>query len=97
MALLAKRYPNGADMAITFTVTMMGIGSVIGNFVIGWITEGFKQLFTSSQGPDTGLVVGLQAGYAFIGICALLCGITAILLLRYERKTITSAAVVDGL
>ena len=78
-------------MAITFTVTMMGIGSVLGNFVIGWITEGFKQLFTSLQGPAEGLVVGLQAGYGFIGVCALLCGLTAIILLRYDRIRSTAA------
>lgn len=86
MALIAKRYPNGADMAITFTVTMMGVGSVMGNFMIGWITEGFKQLFTSLKGPEAGLLAGLQAGYVFIGVCALLCGLVSIALLRYDRK-----------
>ncbi|MDQ0058895.1 MFS transporter [Paenibacillus harenae] len=34
MALLVRRYKNNADTAITFTVTLMGIASVIGNFAI---------------------------------------------------------------
>jgi fucose permease len=39
MALVAKRYPRGTDAAITFVVTLMGIGSVIGNVLIGFVIE----------------------------------------------------------
>jgi len=39
MALVAKRYARGTDTAITFTVTLMGIGSVIGNLLIGYIID----------------------------------------------------------
>ncbi|MGZ9585455.1 MFS transporter [Paenibacillus marinisediminis] len=93
MALLAKRYPHGADMAITFTVTMMGIASVIGNFLVGWITDTFKQIFTSLHGAEKGLLIGLQAGYAFIAVCALICSVAAIILYRYDRKTHPAAVV----
>lgn len=86
MALLAKRYPHGADMAITFTVTMMGIASVIGNFLVGGITDLFKQLFMNTQGAATGQLIGLQSGYLFIGACAILCSIASIVLYRYDRK-----------
>ncbi|KOP67820.1 MFS transporter [Bacillus sp. FJAT-18019] len=83
MALIAKRYPNESDTAITFIVTMMGIGSVIGNYAIGAITNGFKQMYGS--GTELGLLRGLQAGYGFIGLCALLCSFFGILLYRYLK------------
>ncbi len=86
MALLAKRYPSGTDTAITFTVTIMGIMSVIGNFLIGAIIDGFKHIFTSIYDPQTGLVIGLQAGYLFIGLCAVACSIVSVVLLRYLKR-----------
>ena len=57
MALIAKRYPKESDTAITFIVTMMGIGSVIGNYAIGAITNGFKQMYGS------GTELGSRAGF----------------------------------
>ncbi|MBD0379987.1 MFS transporter [Paenibacillus sp. WST5] len=86
MAFLAKRYPNGSDTAITFTVTLMGIASVIGNFLVGAITDGFKLMFSDAAHPNEGLIKGLQAGYVFIGGCALLCSIVSFMLYRWLRK-----------
>ncbi|MGO4698734.1 sugar MFS transporter [Paenibacillus sp. 2TAB26] len=86
MALLAKRYPNNADTAITFTVTLMGIASVIGNLAIGAITEWTKQLFAGSENSHASLVAGLQGGYLFIGACALACSVTSIILYRMLRN-----------
>lgn len=83
MALIAKRYPKESDTAITFTVTMMGIGSVIGNYLIGAITSSFKQFYGDDS--ELGLLRGLQAGYSFIGLCALLCSVFGILLYRYLK------------
>jgi DHA1 family purine base/nucleoside efflux pump-like MFS transporter len=83
MALIAKRYPRESDTAITFIVTMMGIGSVIGNYAIGAITNGFKQMYGSET--ELGLLRGLQAGYGFIGLCAVLCSLFGIVLYRYLR------------
>lgn len=45
MAFIAKRYPGGSDTAITFTVTMMGLGSVIGNYIIGFVIEAVKKMY----------------------------------------------------
>lgn len=88
MAFVAKRYPNGSDTAITFTVTLMGVGSVIGNYLIGGVTEWTKNMF----GADTelGLFRGLQAGYGFIGLCAALCMVSGIILYNYllRRKEV---------
>lgn len=86
MALLAKRYRSAADTAITFTVTLMGIASVIGNFLIGAITDWTKHLFAYGELEEAGLIKGLQSGYLFIGICALLCSLTSFLLYRMLKK-----------
>lgn len=81
MAFIARRYPRGSESAITFTVTIMGIGSVIFNYLIGAVT----QLVKNTYGAETqiGLLRGLQAGYGFIGLCLLLCAITGVILYRY--------------
>lgn len=83
MAFISKRYPNDSDSAITFTVTMMGIGSVIGNYLIGFIINIVRGIF----GADTelGLLRGLQAGYGFIGLCALLCALSGLVLYKYLK------------
>ncbi|WP_044478591.1 MFS transporter [Paenibacillus antibioticophila] len=84
MAFIAKRYPRGSDTAITFTVTLMGLGSVIGNYVIGFVTEMVKKIY--GEGDSIGLLRGLQAGYGFIGLCALLCTVCSCILYRYLKK-----------
>lgn len=81
MALLAKRYPKGTGTAITFTVTLMGIASVLGNLLIGGIIDGINRLFYSSNG-----VIGQQAGYGFIALLSLLCSICCVILFYYLRK-----------
>ncbi|TVY05396.1 MFS transporter [Paenibacillus cremeus] len=88
MAFIAKRYPKGTDMAITFTVTLMGLGSVIGNYLIGGVIELVKHLVGVNS--PTSLLRGLQAGYGFIGLCAALCAITGLILYvyLYKRKEI---------
>ncbi|MDR6551810.1 MFS transporter [Paenibacillus qinlingensis] len=84
MAFIAKRYPNDSDTAITFTVTVMGLGSVIGNYLIGGVTELVKHMV--GEDSPTSLLRGLQAGYGFIGLCAALCAITGFILYVYLYK-----------
>lgn len=84
MALIAKRYPHGSDTAITFTVTLMGIGSVIGNYVIGWVIDGFKVAY--GETTELGLLRGLQAGYGFIGLCAAICSVSGVVLYVYLKR-----------
>ncbi|OMF22249.1 MFS transporter [Paenibacillus sp. FSL H8-0548] len=83
MAFIAKRYPKGSDTAITFTVTLMGIGSVIGNYAIGAITKGIKNSYGANT--ELGLLRGLQAGYGFIGLCAFICAVSGCFLYRYLK------------
>lgn len=84
MAFIARRYPNGSDTAITFTVTLMGVGSVIGNYVIGWVIEGVKNMYGATT--QLGLLRGLQAGYGFIGLCAVICAVSGVVLYVYLKR-----------
>ncbi|WP_246021435.1 MFS transporter [Paenibacillus lentus] len=88
MAFIARRYPKGSDTAITFTVTLMGVGSVIGNYLIGGVIEMTKGIF--GAGSQIGLLRGLQAGYGVIGLCAALSSVAGIILFAYlfKRKEI---------
>lgn len=86
MALLAKRYPKDSDTAISFTVTLMGIACVIGNFLIGAIVDIFKSLFSNMSGVDTGLKIGLKFGYSFIGLCAIFCSAASYILYTLLKK-----------
>ncbi|NHN34510.1 MFS transporter [Paenibacillus agricola] len=83
MAFIATRYPRGSDTAITFTVTLMGIGSVIGNYVIGAITSGVKAGYGTDL--EQGLLRGLQAGYGFIGLCALISAVFGYILYKFLK------------
>ncbi|MBD8499754.1 MFS transporter [Paenibacillus sp. CAU 1523] len=84
MAFIAKRYPTSSDTAITFTVTLMGIGCVVGNYMIGIIIELVKQLYEADT--QIGLLRGLQAGYGFIGLCAAICAVFSFILYMRLKK-----------
>jgi fucose permease len=85
MAILAKRYPKGTGTAITFTVTLMGIASVIGNLLIGFIIDFVSKIFSKHERVENE-VIGLQAGYGFIAILALLCSACCIILYITLRR-----------
>ncbi|MFD1953566.1 MFS transporter [Paenibacillus thailandensis] len=86
MAFLARKYAGNSDMAITFTVTFMGVASIVGNFLVGAISDLFRTAMTAVYGPAAGIVKGLQAGYLFIGVCAWLCSLTGIVLYRRLKR-----------
>lgn len=82
MAMIARRYRENSDTAITFVVTIMGIFTVLGNVVIGAIITAV----TKYAGAGMGIVRGMQAGYLFIGACALLSALFSFVLYVYLRK-----------
>lgn len=84
MAVLAKRYSNGIGTAITFTVTLMGIACVIGNLLIGFIIDFVEKIM--NQGAMANQIIGMQAGYGFIAILALLCSVSCIMLYIILRR-----------
>ena len=87
MALMSKIFKNNMDTALTFTLTLMGITIVIGNLLIGIITDSFKALYTYYQGVDAGIKAGYSAGYMFIGICCMMCFGGTIILFRKLKST----------
>ncbi|MFC5529708.1 MFS transporter [Cohnella yongneupensis] len=90
MAMIAKFYPKGTDTAITFIVTMMGIASVICNLTIGYLIDGVRGLF-ARRGSSESELLGMQAGYAFIALLALVCAVCCLALyfvLRHRREII---------
>jgi hypothetical protein len=64
----------------------MGIGSVIGNFLVGAVIDLFKNTFTKTYGTESGLIMGMQAGYIFIGVCALICSLASIVLYKFLKN-----------
>ncbi|MDC3417370.1 MFS transporter [Aquibacillus salsiterrae] len=90
MALLAKRYAKGTDSAITFTVSLIGIGSIVGNLLIGYIIELFSNWFNNVE-TGKNIAIGMQAGYSFIALNALLCAgfsLIIFILLKKENSVI---------
>nr|WP_258171024.1 MFS transporter [Paenibacillus sp. R14(2021)] len=85
MAMITKRYPKGTDTAITFTVTLMGIASVIGNLLIGYVIDFVRGQF-EGRGSAKGQILGLQAGYEFIALLALLCSGCCLVLYMLLRR-----------
>lgn len=82
MALLAKRHTKGVGTAITFTVTLMGIASVIGNLLIGVIIDFVHYILGESLKNE---MIGLQAGYLFIAGMAILCSLCCMFLFKKLR------------
>ncbi|RCW71903.1 MFS transporter [Saliterribacillus persicus] len=85
MALLAKNYTNGTDTAITFTVSLIGIGTVITNLLIGYVIE-LVSGFSLGDNATINNQIGLQAGYLFIAITALLCALACVVMLFIMKK-----------
>lgn len=86
MALLAKVFPRNIDTAMTFTLTLMGISIVVGNFLVGAITDLFKGIFTMTSGLEQGIRMGYSAGYIFVGLCPLICFGGTLVLYRMLKK-----------
>lgn len=87
MALISKVFKNNVDTALTFTLTLMGITIVIGNLLVGAITDTFKSIYTSYLGIEAGMRIGYSAGYMFIGFCCLLCFAGTVVLYKKLHKS----------
>lgn len=81
MALVANRYRKTKGTAITFVVTCVGVGAIIGNLLIGYIIEWVNAIV---YGPgNNSITIGMQAGYGFIAFSAILCAVFGFIL--HER------------
>jgi fucose permease len=86
MALMSKIFKNNMDTALTFTLTLMGVTIVIGNLLVGTITDIFKTIYTSYLGADAGIQAGYSAGYIFIGLCCMICFVGTVVLYRKLKR-----------
>lgn len=86
MALMSKLFKDSIGAALTFTLTIMGIINVIGNFTVGSITDIFKTLYTQFEGAEAGIRMGYSAGYMFIGVCCFICFGGTFILYRKLKK-----------
>ncbi|GAE32200.1 MFS transporter [Alkalihalobacillus hemicellulosilyticus] len=85
MALIAKRYAKGTGTAITFTVSLMGIGSVVINLFIGFFIEAINAIADRYE-LLMGGNIGMQVGFAFIITTPVACVICSFILLRMFKK-----------
>ncbi|MGN8645230.1 MFS transporter [Gracilibacillus sp. HCP3S3_G5_1] len=85
MALLARKYTKGTDTAITFTVVLIGIGGVVTNLMIGYIIEWVTNLSFGATFAESNKI-GMQAGYGFIAMTAILCGLATWEIYRRLKK-----------
>lgn len=90
MAVLTKRYPESSDGAVNLTVTLMGVGTVFGNLLLGFVVDLFRGAYagksTSVNVITASRAFGLQAGCVLIGIFSLLGALFAALLFRFVKK-----------
>ncbi len=86
MALIAKIYPESIDIVMTFILTIMGISIVVGNFLIGAVTDLFKVIFTNLYSLEIGIKYGYSMGFIFIGVCCLICFISTLALINSLRN-----------
>jgi MFS family permease len=84
MAVLAKLFADDIDLAMTATMTTMGIFVAPANILLGAIVHQARILFTQTHG-DAGVGMGYAAGYMFL---ALSCfgALASTLLLRARQK-----------
>jgi fucose permease len=86
MAAIAKIFAKTIDTAMTVTMTVMGIVSMVANLAIGGIVDGARIAFTASHGAETGLGMAYSAGMYFLGALMFASAFAAAWLLRRLRR-----------
>lgn len=78
MAYLPKLYPGRSDEAVNFIIIIWAIGTTVGNFIIGALTDALVQ--------GMGLSIGLKLGYLTVGATAFICVLFSLALYRHLAK-----------
>jgi fucose permease len=86
MALVAKLFQDEIDTAITIVATSTGLFMVIANLSLGGLINRMRVIFTETHG-DAGIGMAHSGGMIFLGICAFISCIAAVLLRRKLKKT----------
>ncbi len=86
MALISKLFKDSVSTAMTFVLTVMGTAMVGGNLLVGGVVDLFKILYMESVGAEAAVKIAYKAGYAFIGLCCLICFGGTLLLYKKLKK-----------
>ncbi|SDD57494.1 Fucose permease [Paenibacillus sp. UNCCL117] len=86
MACVTKLYPGNTDGAVNFIIVVWAIGSMGGNVAVGGLTTAFKDWASAWLGQERGQVLGLELGFMFIGLLALIGAYMSWMLLRKMRS-----------
>lgn len=78
MAFIPKLYPGRSDGAVNFIIIVWAIGSTMGNFLIGAMTDSLVR--------NLGITLGLKMGYLTVGVSSMLCVLFGIALYRHFEK-----------
>jgi fucose permease len=70
LATVAKLFKAMIDTAMTATLTIMGIISMLSNLALGGVIETARRIFTGYYG-DPGVGMAYSAGIIFLGLCCL--------------------------
>jgi fucose permease len=85
MAVVAKVFSEMIDTAMTVTMTVMGIISMISSLVLGGIVDGSRRIFEPSYGAHA-IGMSYSAGIYFLGACLFLAAISAGWLMKRLKK-----------
>jgi fucose permease len=85
MAVIAKVFQETIDTAMTVTMTVMGVISMIANLMLGGIVDGAHRIFAPAHG-EAALGMAYSAGIYFLGICLFLAAISAWWLMKRLKK-----------
>lgn len=86
MAFVPELYGRDTDGVVNLIIIIWAVGSMLGNLLVGGLTNSFKVWAVSLYGEEIGLPLGLQLGFGFIGLLALLCGFFSLILQRKLPK-----------
>lgn len=78
MAFLPRLYAGRSDGVVNFIIVVWAIGTTLGNFLIGAMTDAMVK--------GLGLDAGLKLGYLTVGVSAMLCVLFSIGLYRRLHK-----------
>ena len=85
MAVIAKLYRDEIDVAMTATMTIMGIIMVPANLLLGGIINKAKLIFTDIHG-EADVRKAYAVGFLFLGFCCVVAFVFALLLRRKQKK-----------
>jgi len=85
MAVIAKLFSDRIEQAMTAILTTIGIIIVPANFLVGWIINQTRHVFTSAYG-EAGVSMAYSVGFLFLGSCCLGALVFALILRKGQKR-----------